>query len=71
MYGIHVHRAVLKSGHKKTGVTIHYVNEDYDQGKIIAQKEIPVLSNDTPESLESRVKQCEKQFYADTLHNLK
>ena len=70
MYGIHVHRAVVKSGNSKTGVTIHYVNEEYDQGKIIEQKEVQVLPDDTPESLEIRVKKVEKEFYAQVLKKL-
>lgn len=67
MYGIHVHRAVLQAKKKTTGVTIHYVNEEYDQGEIIAQKKIKVFPSDTPESLEKRVKKEEKPFYSETI----
>lgn len=70
MYGIHVHQAVCQAQEKTTGVTIHYVNQKYDQGRIIAQKEINVLENDTPESLEERVKKIEKVFYSKTIEQI-
>ena len=70
MYGIYVHQAVCKAGEKQTGITIHYVNEEYDQGGIIDQKTLPVFPHDTPESLEERVKQAEKLFYAKTIKKL-
>ncbi len=70
MYGIHVHRAVHQAQEKTTGVTIHYVNEEYDQGTIIAQKKIDILKNDTPESLEDRVKKLEKTFYASIIEQI-
>lgn len=59
-YGLHVHEAVLQSGVKLTGATVHFVTEDCDAGPIIAQKAIPVHDDDTPESLQKRVmEQCE------------
>lgn len=54
-YGMHVHRAVLEAGDSQSGCTVHFVNHVYDDGEIIAQKVVPVLSGDTPESLQSRV----------------
>ena len=70
MYGLRVHTAVLKAQEKITGVTIHYVNEEYDRGRIISQKQIDVLKDDTPEKLEERVKKIEKRFYAETITKL-
>ena len=59
-YGLHVHEAVLASGVKLTGATVHFVTEDCDAGPIIAQKAVPVLNGDTPESLQRRVmEECE------------
>ncbi|NLJ16289.1 MAG: phosphoribosylglycinamide formyltransferase [Clostridiales bacterium] len=55
MYGLNVHRAALDYGVKITGATVHYVNEIVDGGKIIFQKAVEVLENDTPESLQKRV----------------
>lgn len=54
-YGLHVHEAVLASGVKVTGATVHFANEICDGGPIILQKAIDVLQNDTPESLQKRV----------------
>lgn len=55
MYGIRVHRAVIESGVRVSGATVHFVDEAYDQGAIIAQWPVPVLPGDTPESLAARV----------------
>lgn len=63
MYGIHVHEAVINSGAKVTAVTVHLVDEKYDHGPILFQKEIPVKENDTPESLQKRVLKIEHQVY--------
>ncbi|TVQ15061.1 MAG: phosphoribosylglycinamide formyltransferase [Bacteroidetes bacterium] len=63
MYGDHVHEAVIKSGEKKSGITIHYVNEKYDQGDIIFQAECPVLSDDTPQSLAKRIHELEYRHF--------
>ena len=70
MYGRYVHQAVCKAGEKQTGITVHYVNEEYDQGDIVDQKTLPVFPHDSPESLEERVKQAEKLFYAETIKKL-
>ena len=59
-YGLRVHKAVLEKGVKVTGATVHFVNEVVDGGKIILQKAIDVLADDTPETLQKRVMQeCE------------
>lgn len=54
-YGIHVHEAVLKAGEKESGATVHYVDEGVDTGEIIIQRSLPVLSEDTPETLQQRI----------------
>ena len=54
-YGLHVHEALLKSGVKVTGATVHFVNEVCDGGAIILQKAVDVQNGDTPESLQKRV----------------
>ena len=69
MFGMRVHRAVLKAREKITGATIHFVNEHYDQGKIIAQTQVSVLSDDTPESLSERVIAAEAELLIHTLNN--
>ncbi len=70
MYGHHVHQAVKEAGDAKTGITIHYVDEVYDNGGIIAQKDIPVLEEDTAGDIEDKVKAAEPQFYVETLQTL-
>ena len=61
MYGSFVHEAVVKNKETQTGVTIHFVNEVYDQGKIILQDSVEVKKDDTPSTLEERVKEQEKK----------
>jgi phosphoribosylglycinamide formyltransferase-1 len=67
MYGIHVHEAVLESGVKVTGVTVHTVDEVYDHGPILYQKCVPVLPDDTPESLQQRVLPHEHEAYSKVI----
>lgn len=63
MYGIHVHRAVLASGARLSGPTVHYVDEEYDRGTIVAQWPVPVFPGDTPEALAARVLRVEHRLY--------
>ncbi len=67
MYGIHVHEAVINTGVKVTGVTVHLVDEIYDHGPIIVQKCVPVLADDTPESLQQRVLPHEHELYSKAI----
>ncbi len=70
MYGIHVHTAVLAEGEAETGATVHFVNEEYDKGEILLQRTVPVLPDDTPETLAARVLECEHALYPDALEKL-
>ncbi|HXG24901.1 MAG TPA: phosphoribosylglycinamide formyltransferase [Chthonomonadales bacterium] len=63
MYGEHVHRAVLESGMKVSGCTVHFVDEHYDTGPIILQATVPVRDDDTPETLAARVLPEEHKTY--------
>lgn len=67
MFGRHIHAAVLASGVRTSGITIHIVDEEYDHGDIIAQREIPVHEGDTIESLQERVMAAEPRFFVETL----
>src|SRR5687768_10954264 len=67
MYGLHVHRAVIEAGEKVSGATVHYVDEKYDQGRIVAQREVPVLPADTPETLAARVLAVEHEIFPAAL----
>ncbi len=59
MYGTNVHKAVIENGEKKSGCTVHFVNENYDEGKFILQNEIILEENETVESLEEKIKKLE------------
>ncbi|MCX7833079.1 MAG: phosphoribosylglycinamide formyltransferase [Ignavibacteria bacterium] len=63
MYGINVHRAVLESGVKVTGITIHFVNKEYDKGRIIFQKCVEIYPDDDEYSLQKRVLKYEHKYY--------
>lgn len=63
MYGHHVHEAVINSGVKITGCTVHFVDEQYDHGPIILQEAVPVFENDTPKTLAERVQAKEREIY--------
>jgi phosphoribosylglycinamide formyltransferase-1 len=70
MFGIHVHEAVIAAGEKESGVTIHFVDEQYDTGAILAQTRVPVKPDDTPETLAARVLEQEHILYAETLQRI-
>jgi phosphoribosylglycinamide formyltransferase-1 len=63
MYGQYVHEAVLQAGEVESGITIHYVDEHYDNGDIIFQTACPILDSDTPESIAQRIHQLEHLHY--------
>lgn len=60
MYGMNVHRAVIEAKEEYSGVTLHYVNSEYDRGPTIMQTRVKVMPNDTPEDLAARVQVAEK-----------
>lgn len=70
MYGRKVHQAVCDAAETETGVTIHYVTEEYDQGKIIAQTRIKVLATDNAETLAARLLPVEHELLVNTLKEL-
>lgn len=70
MYGQNVHKAVIAAGEKESGITIHYVNEHYDEGKIILQKKCDVSKDDTPEILAQKVLQLEHEWYPKAIEQI-
>ncbi|MBI5754650.1 phosphoribosylglycinamide formyltransferase [Candidatus Peregrinibacteria bacterium] len=66
-FGANVHEAVIKSGVKETGCTIHFVTEECDRGPIILQKKVKVAPNDTPETLKEKVQALEKKWYPEVI----
>lgn len=67
MYGMNVHRAVLAAGVPSSGATVHRVDNEYDHGHILAQREVPVLPGDTAEELQKRVYAAEMELYPQAL----
>jgi len=70
MYGRRVHEAVLASGAAVSGATVHYVDEQYDRGPIIAQRRVPVRPDDTPDTLAARVLAAEHELLPEVVMNL-
>lgn len=67
MYGMNVHKAVIESGVKVSGITIHFVSEDYDKGRIIFQKCCTVNNNDDEFSLQKKVRRLEHKYYPEII----
>ncbi|MEO8514589.1 MAG: phosphoribosylglycinamide formyltransferase [Ignavibacteria bacterium] len=67
MYGIHVHEAVLKAKEKVTGATVHFVNEVYDSGATIKQREVKVMPGDVAVKLQKRVLRTEHKLYPEVI----
>ena len=67
---LHVHEAVVKAGERESGITIHYINEHYDEGAIIFQASCPVLPSDTPEEVASKVHALEYAHYPHVIESL-
>ncbi|MDE6543163.1 MAG: phosphoribosylglycinamide formyltransferase [Muribaculaceae bacterium] len=74
MYGHHVHEALVAAGEKETGITIHHVNENYDQGSIIFQATVAVAPNDPPDDVAAKIHELEQLHFprviAETLRSL-
>ncbi len=70
MYGIRVHEAVLAAGEKESGATVHLVTEEYDAGAIIAQEKVPILPDDTPQTLAERVLTVEHGLFSAVLQQI-
>jgi phosphoribosylglycinamide formyltransferase-1 len=62
MYGMHVHRAVIQNKETESGITVHFVDEEYDRGDVIIQAKCQVDADETPESLASKIQQLEFEF---------
>jgi phosphoribosylglycinamide formyltransferase-1 len=70
MYGLRVHEAVLAAGETESGCTVHLVDREYDHGPIIAQRRVPVLPTDTPQTLAARVAQVERELYPEVIQRV-
>jgi phosphoribosylglycinamide formyltransferase-1 len=70
MYGHHVHEAVVAAGERETGITIHYVNENYDEGAIIFQARCPVTPDDTPDNVAQKIHELEQEHFPAQLQKI-
>lgn len=70
MYGIHPHESVLAAGDAESGATVHVVDARYDEGPILKQRRVPVLPDDTPQTLQQRVLAEEHRIYAEVLEDV-
>ena len=70
MYGMNVHRAVIDSCVPESGATVHFVDEEYDRGSVLAQRSVPVHAGDTPEALAARVLEVEHVLYPEAVDHL-
>lgn len=70
MYGMHVHEAVVAAGEKESGITIHYINENYDEGDVIFQAKCEVLPADTPDEVAAKVHALEYAHYPHVIEDL-
>ncbi|WP_336066956.1 phosphoribosylglycinamide formyltransferase [Mesoflavibacter sp. CH_XMU1404-2] len=70
MYGMHVHEAVVNNKETETGITIHYVNENYDEGAIIFQAKCDVLTTDTAEDVASKIHELEMEHFPKVVDDL-
>lgn len=70
MFGEHVHKAVIDAGEKESGITIHYVNEHYDEGAVIFQTSFMLSTNETHDSLARRIHQLEYRYFPEVIERL-
>jgi phosphoribosylglycinamide formyltransferase-1 len=70
MYGMRVHEAVVKNKDTETGISIHFVNEKYDEGKLIFQAKCEVLPTDTPDEVANKVHQLEYKYFPEVIEKV-
>ncbi|CAN1551897.1 PurN Folate-dependent phosphoribosylglycinamide formyltransferase PurN [Flavobacteriaceae bacterium] len=70
MYGMHIHNAVIENREIETGITIHYVNENYDEGNIIYQQSVSLSETDTPESVAAKIHTLEQRYFPEVIEKL-
>lgn len=70
MYGIHIYRAIVNNKEKETGISIHYVNEHYDEGGIIFQKNVALTENDTPETVAEKIHVLEQKYFPEIIETI-
>jgi len=67
---MHVHQAVIASGDTESGISVHYVNEKYDDGQIIFQSRCPLTPEDTPETLAAKIHELEYRYFPEVIESV-
>jgi phosphoribosylglycinamide formyltransferase-1 len=70
MYGMNIHRTIVENKEKETGITIHFVNENYDEGNIIFQKDIALSGDETPEGVAHKIHELEQEYFPQVIERL-
>lgn len=70
MHGMNVHKAIIENKESESGVTIHFVNEEYDKGEIILQAKCEVSSDETPESLSAKIRKLEFEYFPKAIEKI-
>ncbi|MGQ7945706.1 phosphoribosylglycinamide formyltransferase [Flavobacterium sp. WC2509] len=70
MYGMYIHTAVIENKEIETGITIHHVNENYDEGNIIFQQNVALSESDTPESVAAKIHELEQKHFPEIIEKL-
>ena len=70
MYGMNVHTAIVQAGETETGISIHYVNEHYDEGEIIEQHRCTISKNDTAETVAAKIHELEQKHFAKAIEKI-
>jgi len=70
MYGMNVHKAVVENKEKETGISIHFVNENYDEGNIIFQERVALLETDSPENVAEKIHELEQRYFPEIIEKL-
>ena len=70
MYGDNVHKAVLKNNESESGITIHFVDQNYDTGQVILQKKCMLNTNETIEGLKNKIRALEFEYFPKTIKNV-
>ena len=70
MYGMNIHRTIVENKEKETGITIHYVNENYDEGNIIFQQSVILTGDETPEEVAAKIHELEQKYFPEVIERL-
>jgi phosphoribosylglycinamide formyltransferase-1 len=70
MYGMNIHNAIVENKEKETGITIHFVNENYDEGNIIFQQNVVLAGDETPEEVAAKIHELEQKYFPTVIDRI-